>query len=132
MYSKLKEIYRRERLDVLSMAVAHLLDIGFRNAEKITDDDIAKLEGNGLMTQAFVQYLVRLSKEIAEACDNPVEMIQFCMAEEVFDIRYYANKPSWSDLEKVILDAIEVEHLTKYDFEDHLEAAEYFRFEEEE
>lgn len=132
MYDKLKAIYNRERLDVFSMAVSHLLDIGFRHAEKITDDEIEQMKGNGLMTQDFVQYLVKLSREIAQNCDNPVEIIQFCQAEEVFDIRYYANKPSWGDLEEVILDAIEVEHLTKYDFEEHPEAAEYFKFEEEE
>lgn len=132
MYNKLKAIYNRERLDVFSMAVSHLLDIGFRQAKKITDDDIGKMEGNGIMTQDFVQHLVKLSREIAQACDDLPEIIQFCEAEEVFDISYYANKPSWSDLEKVILDAIETGSLTKDDFEYHDEAAEYFHFELEE
>jgi len=107
MYKNLKAIYDKTRLDMFSMAVAHLLDIGFRSAEEITDDEIAQMKGNGLMTQGFVQDLVRLSREIAKACDNnPVEIIQFCQAEEVFDIRRYANKPTYSDLVSYIQNAM--------------------------
>lgn len=109
MYKNLKAIYSKTRLDMFSMAVAHLLDIGFRSAEKITDNEIAQMEGNGLMTQGFVQDLVRLSREIARACDgNPVELIQFCMAEEVFEIKWYANKPTYSDLVSYILNAMDM------------------------
>ena len=92
MYNKLKKIYDETRLDVFSMAITHLLDIGFRQAEKITDDDIAKMEGNGLMTQDFVQDLVRLSREIAQSCENPVNLSQFCQAEKVFDIKFYKGR----------------------------------------
>jgi len=122
MYNKLKAIYDKTRLDVFSMAVAHLLDIGFRQAEKITDDDIAKMEGNGLMTQSFVQTLVKLSREIAQSCDNnPVELIQFCMTEEVFDIRWYANKPTYKDLVSYIDNAIDMLRTDGYTDDDMCE-----------
>ena len=122
MYKNLKAIYDKTRLDVFSMAIAHLLDIGFRQAEKITDDDIAKMEGNGLMTQSFVQTLVKLSREIAQACDNnPVELIQFCMAEEIFDIRWYANKPTYRDLVSYIDNAIDMLRTDGYTDDDMCE-----------
>lgn len=106
MYKNLKELYKRERLDVFSMAVSHLIDCGFRNIENLSDSEIEKMEGNGLMTADFVQHLVKLSREIAQNCDSPVELIQFCMAEEIFDIRFYADKPKYSDLTECIEHAI--------------------------
>ena len=122
MYNNLKAIYDKTRLDVFSMAVAHLLDIGFRNAEKITDEDIEQMEGNGLMTQSFVRNLVKLSREIARACDgNPVELIQFCMTEEVFDIKWYASKPTYSDLVSYIQNAMDMLKHGGYAYQDMFE-----------
>ena len=83
--SALETIYDNNRLDVFVMAVSHLMDIGFRAAMKITDDDINALDGNGLMTKAFVQDLVRLSREIALACESPTELMVFCNKYEIFD-----------------------------------------------
>ena len=118
MYDKLNAICNRERLDVFSMAVTHLLDIGFRAAEKITDEDISKMEGNGLMTQDFVQHLVKVSRDIAQCCDNPVELIQFCQAREIFDIRFYANMPKYSDVTTYLINAINL--LQNYYSDDQL------------
>ena len=72
---------------VFPMAVAHLLDIGFRQALKITDKDIEGLEGNGIMTQEFVQDLVRASREIARRCDSPTSLICYCVGRGVFEGR---------------------------------------------
>ena len=83
--NKLEQIYNANRLDFFAMAVSHLLDIGFRAAEKVTEEDIEKMEGNALMTKSFVQQLMRLSKEIAEACDHPTRLIQFCQKHEIFE-----------------------------------------------
>ena len=92
MYKDLKKIYDSTRLDFFTMAVTHLVDIGFRAAEKITDDDIETLEENGLMTKEFVQDLVRLSRELAQTCENPSELIQFCQAIELFDTKWYTGE----------------------------------------
>jgi len=83
--STIETIYDNNRLDMFVMAVSHLMDIGFRNAVKIKDKDIAALEGNGLMTQSFVQDLVKLSREISLACSSPTELIVFCNKHEIFD-----------------------------------------------
>lgn len=89
MYNNMKKIYYRNP-QMFIMATAHLLDIGFRKANEITDEDINELEGNGLMTQDFVQDLVRMTRDIAAECGNDVvEIIMFCMAEDIFDIHYY-------------------------------------------
>ena len=92
MYKDLKTIYDRNKLDFFAMAVSHLLDIGFNNAKDITDDQIATIKDQGWATAGFLQELVTTSREIANACNSPVELIQFCMAEEVFDVEFYAPK----------------------------------------
>lgn len=92
MYKDLKTIYDRNRLDFFVMAVSHLLDIGFNNAKDITDDQIATIKDQEWATAGFLQELVTTSREIANACNSPVELIQFCMAEEVFDVEFYAPK----------------------------------------
>lgn len=89
-YKQIKEIYDRERLDVFVMAVAYLLDIGMTAAQKITDEQIEAVEGNGLMTAGFNQHLVRIARDIAVICgDDVVAIIQFCHKEKVFDIKYF-------------------------------------------
>ena len=39
--------------------ISYIMDKGMSNVKEITDEQIEKLEGNGLMTQDFVQSLVR-------------------------------------------------------------------------
>lgn len=91
-YNKVYEVYRKNP-STFPMAVAYLTDKGYEFTKQITDEDIAKLEGNGLMTKKFVQELVRTAREITEATDNnAVEIIQFCAAEEIFDTEYYTGK----------------------------------------
>jgi len=84
-YKEIKTIYDRSRLDFFVMAVGHLLDIGFNNAKEITDEQIATIKDQEWATAGFLQELVTTSREIANACKSPVELIQFCMAENVFD-----------------------------------------------
>ena len=91
MYADLKKIYERTRLDYFAMAVSYLLDIGWRNAKEIDESDIHDAQGNGLMTKEFVQGLMRTAKEIADAIHGPVEIIQFCDAEGVFEVEYYSK-----------------------------------------
>lgn len=90
MYANMKKLYDRTPTVMWNMAVAHLLDIGFREAIQITDEDIEQLEENGMMTQQFVQDLVRTTRDIAKECgNNVVEVIQFCTIEKCFDMKYY-------------------------------------------
>lgn len=91
MYKDIKAIYDRERLDVFSMAVAHLMDIGWREAEEMTDEDISAVEGNGLMTQGFCQHLCKLAREIATTV-SAVEFIQFCQVEKLYDTKGYKTR----------------------------------------
>ena len=91
-YNKVYEVYRKNP-STFPMAVAYLADKGYEFTKQITNEDIAELEGNGLMTKEFVQELVRTAREITEATDNnAVEIIQFCAAEGIFDTEYYTGK----------------------------------------
>lgn len=90
MYKDIKAIYNKERFDIFCMATTHLLCLGWNEAKKITDEDIAKVEGNGLMTQEFCQHLCKVAREIAQTVD-PVEFIQFCQVEKLYDTKYYAH-----------------------------------------
>ena len=86
-YNELKAL-ANDRYYCFVMAVAHLFDIGYRQAVKITDKDIEAQEGNGLMTKEFVQDLVRTTRDIALIA-QPIEVCQFCAIEEVFDTQLY-------------------------------------------
>ena len=97
-YKEMEKIYDRTRLEIFVMAVGHLLDVGFNNVKEITDDQIATISDQGWATAGFLQKLVTTSKEIANACETPVELIQFCAAENVFDTEFYANKHKISDM----------------------------------
>lgn len=52
------------------------MDKGIENVKEITDEQIEKLEGNGLMTQQFVQSLVRCTRRICSEC-KWIELIDF-------------------------------------------------------
>ena len=89
MYGNMKKIYLSNQV-MFCMAVANLLDMGFRRIENLTDEDIAKVEGNGFMTKDFAQDLMRMSRDIARECGNDViEIIQFCQKAKVFDTKFY-------------------------------------------
>lgn len=84
-YRELENLYYKNGVRFI-MAVSHLLSIGVNVASDITDEDIAELEENGLMTQDYVQDLVRLTREIGKIVkDDPVKIIQFCQTKEIFE-----------------------------------------------
>ena len=56
--------------------VSYIMDKGMSNVKEITDEQIEKLEGNGLITQDFVQSLVRCARRICKECEW-IEMIEF-------------------------------------------------------
>lgn len=91
-YVNMYKVYRRNP-SIFPIAAGYLVDKGFEFVKQITDKDIEELEGNGLMTEEFVQDLVQTARDITEASDNSsVEIIQFCAAEEIFDTEYYTGK----------------------------------------
>lgn len=59
-----------------NMVFAYLMDKGIENIKEITDEQIEKMEGNGLMTQRFVQSLVRCARQICNECEW-IEIIEF-------------------------------------------------------
>ena len=97
MYKNLKKLYDETNRATFSMAVSHLIDIGFRAAKEITDEDIEEIEGNGLMTKEFVQDLIRITKEIAVTCESPAELVQFCQVVELFDVKWYKGEENEDD-----------------------------------
>lgn len=56
--------------------VFYIMDKGIENAKEITDEQISKLEGDGFMTQNFVQSLVRCARRICNECEW-IELIEF-------------------------------------------------------
>lgn len=64
------------------MVITYLFDKGFSFCQRITDEDIAQLEGNSMMSTDFVQSLVRCARELA----NNFELI---------DIMKYVRREAW-------------------------------------
>lgn len=92
MHKNMKAIYDTNS-SIFSVAVAYLLNKGFSTVQSITDEQIAGIEGNGIMTKEYCQSLVRLAKNIANECgNNVVELIQFCQAEHIFDTDFYTGR----------------------------------------
>ena len=56
--------------------ISYIIDEGMGNVKEITDEQISNLEGNGLMTQDFVQSLVRCARRICIECEL-AELIEF-------------------------------------------------------
>lgn len=56
--------------------ISYIMDEGMGNIKEITNEQIEKLEGNGLMTQDFIQSLVRCARRICIECES-AELIEF-------------------------------------------------------
>lgn len=85
MYENIKKIYKSMRLDYFVMAITYLMDIGYRNAKEITDEEIQNAEGNFLMTKDFCQFLMKTARQIATECEI-TDVYQLCQVEDVFAI----------------------------------------------
>lgn len=109
MYAELKKIYDKTRIDFFVMALSYIADKGIATVKEITDEQIEKIEGNGLMTQEFCQDLVRNAREICRSIDNPAELFQFCQAEDVYDVTFYAKKMNRTIMERALTFAINQE-----------------------
>ena len=56
--------------------ISYIMDKGIENVKEITDEEIKKIEGNGLMTAEFLQSLVRCARQICIECEW-IELIEF-------------------------------------------------------
>ena len=56
--------------------ISYIMDNGIEFIKQITDGDIEKIKGNGLMTDNFLQSLVRCARRICNECEW-IEMIEF-------------------------------------------------------
>ena len=121
-YTELKKIKDSTRLDYFVMAISYILDIGYDRASKITENDIANAEGNGLMPKEFVQWIMQTARQITEAVESGVEIVQFCMAEDIFEIGYFADKLSRQAMEHMLRSRIDNEKRSVEDSAD----TEYF------
>lgn len=75
---KVRNIIRKEFDSRMEMAVVtHILGTGWDKLELVTEEDILKVEGNGLMTKEFCQALVRASVRICKECDMFDDFLPF-------------------------------------------------------
>lgn len=120
--TKIGKILEQEFDSRLGNAViSYIMDKGIENVKKITDKQIKNLEGNGLMTQDFIQSLVRCARRICNECEW-IELIEFIRLHlwctpTVHDVYLYKedfNNESFADLLKDLdLDKSEVGEVIK-------------------
>jgi hypothetical protein len=85
MYAKLNEIYDKTQTAVFVCGITYLIEKGMENVVQITDEQIAEVKGNGLMTDGFCQAIIKVAKKIAESVESSVEIIQFADAKGLFE-----------------------------------------------
>lgn len=61
---------------VESVVFIYIMDKGIERIKRITDEDIAGIEGDGLCTAAFNQNLVRCARRICTECEW-IEIIEY-------------------------------------------------------
>lgn len=85
MRRELDEIYYKSGW-LFPAAVSYLMDIGFQTAKQLTDEQIASVKGNAMMTDEFTQGIMTTAREIAKVCNgDPVKLIMYCQLKELFD-----------------------------------------------
>jgi hypothetical protein len=104
MYAKLNEIYDKTQTAVFVCGITYLIEKGMENVVQITDEQIAEVKGNGLMTDGFCQAIIKVAKKIAESVESSVEIIQFADAKGLFETEYYTNGEVFrrSTLEEIV------------------------------
>lgn len=90
MNNKAREICDRVGYGIpYVMILSYILDKGESTIKEITDEQIAELEGNGLMTESFVQGLVRTAREVVLNCEQSdiVRLFKtdWCCAGEIYN-----------------------------------------------
>lgn len=90
---------------VESAVFIYIMDKGIEHIERITDEDIAGIEGDGLCTAAFNQNLVRCARHICTECEwveiiEYIRLFLFCapIVHEVSLYREDFSKDSFAEL----------------------------------
>lgn len=83
MKNKVKQIINEEFDSRMGLAVIQYLceQVGMDNAAKITDEEIAAIEGNAIMTQEFCQAIVRCARRIATECSFVGDIVPYLINE---------------------------------------------------
>lgn len=101
-YEKINKVKREQRAEVFAMSVAYLLDKGYDFCKRLTDMDISEAEGNGFMTREFCQCIIGTARDIANAEDSPIEIVQFCSLDDTFELTRYNERWARYDLVKIL------------------------------
>ena len=116
---KVRDIIRRNFDSRMEMAiVTYILDKGWDVIKQITEEDIAEIKGNALMTDDFCQALVRAAYRVVNECNQIEEFLPF-----IVNYLYVPNaKMKEIELSKHGLKDYEWDHLLEefdlYDEED--------------
>ena len=79
---KVKRIINEEFDERMSMTViTYLMEKGTDNLREITEEEILKLKGNSIMTDEFVQSLVRCAVRISKECNEIHDILPFIVNE---------------------------------------------------
>ena len=75
---KVRKIIRDNFDERMAMTVvAYIIDKGWDFVSEITDEEILELSGNALMTDVFIQSLVRTSVKICKECNMVDDFLPF-------------------------------------------------------
>lgn len=75
---RVREIIRKEFDSRMEMAVVtHILGVGWDDLKEVTEEQILKIEGNGLMAKDFCQGLVRAAARICKECNMFDDFLPF-------------------------------------------------------
>lgn len=86
MYKQLTELLIKKGRPVFSVAIGHLMYLGYQTVLEITDEDIEEVEGNAMMTKEFSQEIVSTARQIAKITEeDPVFLFAFCQNINLFD-----------------------------------------------
>ena len=118
---KVKEIIRREFDERVGMSVVtYILSKGWDNVKNITEEQIASIEAQPLMSAEFLQALVRCAVRICNETDMNMDFIpfiikyQYCATAPAREMQLYKDdftEDAWNNL-VYILDDIDVESAT--------------------
>lgn len=86
MYKQLTELLFKTGRPMFSMAIGHLMYLGYQTVLEITDKDIEEVEGNAMMTKEFSQEIVSTARQIAKITEeDPMLLFTFCQNINLFD-----------------------------------------------
>lgn len=107
---KVRQIIEQEFDGRMEMAiVTYILDNGFENLKKMTEEDILQVKGDAFMTDRFAQALVRAAVRICKECYRIDEFLPFIInylyvpKVKMHDVEIYQDqltKWRWEELMK--------------------------------